>query len=134
MNSGIIIAVFALLTALSSGLGWGLYTQIQANGALKKEARMASIALEAQKQIAARAQRDATASYENASDACQASIRSAVAAVKLKPIEVPRYDESGNPSPTCPAVSLRDIQAAGSGAFVPSSSGSESKTGTDIPR
>lgn len=90
--------------------------------------------LRAKKLSAKLDRQEAVGSYERASDSCDQAIRSAVEAVRLQPIEVPRYDENGAPSATCPTISLRDIQTAGEGPFVPASADGQSEARTNSPR
>jgi hypothetical protein len=116
-----LIGAIALLTGMTSALGWFLYNQIQDNGMLRKELQSMADDLEAQRLAATLDRQEARDNYEASSRSCQNAIRSAVEAVRLKPIEVPRYDETGNPNPACPAVRMSDIQNAGSGPFVPTS-------------
>jgi type II secretory pathway pseudopilin PulG len=114
-----LIAAIAILTGVSSAFGWFLYNQIQENGMLSKELQDMAGELEAQKLAAKLDQQEARDNYEASSRSCQNAIRSAVEAVRLKPIEVPRYVENGDPNPLCPAISLRDAQNSGVGPFVP---------------
>jgi hypothetical protein len=130
--------VMAALTLISIGLGMAVRLQhdhlvkvkaelIGANARIKEiDQERAAIELAAKLDA-----QQAVEDYEVASDACQSSIRTAVAAVRIKPIEVPRYDQNGSPNPMCPSVSMRDIQAAGDGPFVPTRSGSQVKARTD---
>jgi hypothetical protein len=116
-----LIGGIALLTGMTSALGWFLYNQIQENGMLSKEIQSMAGELEAERLAANLDRQEARDNYEASSRSCQNAIRSAVEAVRLKPIEVPLYDETGNPNPACPAISLLDVQKAGSGPFVPTS-------------
>ena len=126
--------VAALLLASTSALGWALYNQIQANGTLQAQIDTLTTDLEAERRAAKRNADEALSNYEASSRACQRAIRSAVAAIQIKPIEVPRYDENGAPNPACPAISLRDIQTAGTADRMPSSPSSRSAAGADRPR
>lgn len=79
------------------------------------------------------AQEQGTRSYERASSDCRQAIRAAVAAVRVPAIEVPRYDESGNTNPMCPAVRLSDIQSAGASG-VPAGVEGDDTAGAESPR
>lgn len=129
-----LIGSTAILFGMCAALGWALYNQIQDNGMLRSELRSMATEIEAQKLAAQLDNQEALENYQAASNACQRAIRAAVAAVQLKPIEVPRYDETGAPNPACPAISLSDIQAAGSDANVPSSAQGGSAAGTEGPK
>ena len=128
-----LIGSTAILFGMCAALGWALYNQIQDNGMLRSELRSMADEIEAQKLAAQLDNQEALENYQAASNACQRAIRAAVAAVQLKPIEVPRYDETGAPNPACPAYSLSDIQAAGSDANVSSSAQGGSAAGTEGP-
>ena len=129
------LAIFAaLLLASTSALGWALYNQIQANGTLQAKIKTLTTDLKAERKAAKRNADEALSNYEASSRACQRAIRSAVAAVQIKPIEVPRYDENGAPNPACPAYSLRDIQAAGGDANLSSSAQGGSEARAESPR
>ena len=130
----------AALTLISIGLGMALRLQHDQLVKVKAELIAANTRIKAIDQeraaieLAAKLDaQQAVEDYEVASDACQNSIRAAVAAVRIKPIEVPRYEQNGSLNPMCPSVSMRDIQAAGGGPFVPASSGSQDKVRTDLP-
>ena len=130
----LLIGSTALLFGMASALGWALYNQIQDNGMLRSELRSMADEIEAQKLAAQLDNQEALENYQAASNACQRAIRAAVAAVQLKPIEVPRYDETGAPNPACPAISLSNIQAAGGDANVSAVPQSGSAARTESPR
>lgn len=132
---------FAILGLACAGLGASTkhfydLTEAQKVKIINLEAKISALQddLKAEKLSAKLDRQEAIGSYERASDSCDQAIRSAVEAVRLQPVEVPRYDENGAPSATCPTISLRDIQAAGEGPFVPASSGGQSEAGTSSPR
>lgn len=114
-----LIGSAALLFGMTCALGWALYGQVQDNGKLRAKLATASNELEAERLAAKLDNQEALANYEAASASCRQSIRAAVSAAQLPKIEVPRYDETGNPNPACPAISLSDIQAAGRDAKLP---------------
>ena len=129
-----LIGSTAILFGMCGALGWALYGQIQTNGMLRAELASMATEIEAKDLAAQLDNQEAWENYQAASNACQRAIRAAVAAIQLKPIEVPRYDENGAPNPACPAYSLSAIQNAGSDANVPSSAQSGSAAGTESPR
>ena len=114
----LLIGSTAILFGMCGALGWALYNQIQDNGMLRAELVSMATEIEALNLAAQLDNQEALENYQAASNACQRAIKAAVAAVQLKPIEVPRYDETGAPNPACPAISLSDIQAAGGDANV----------------
>ena len=130
----LLIGSTALLFGMCGALGWGLYNQIQDNGMLRAELSSMATEIEALNLAAQLDNQEALENYQAASNACQRAIKAAVAAVQLKPIEVPRYDENGAPNPACPAISLSDIQAAGGDANVSAVTESGSATRTESPR
>ena len=130
----LLIGSTAILFGMCGALGWALYNQIQDNGMLRAELVSMATEIEALNLAAQLDNQEALENYQAASNACQRAIKAAVAAVQLKPIEVPRYDETGAPNPACPAISLSDIQAAGGDANVSSGSQSGSATRTESPR
>lgn len=129
-----LIGSTAVLFGMASALGWALYGQTQDNGMLRAELASMATEIEAKDLAAKLDNQEALENYQAASNACQRAIRAAVAAVQLKPIEVPRYDETGAPNPACPAYSLSDIQAAGGDANVSSGAQGGSAAGTESPR
>lgn len=129
-----LIGSTAILFGMCAALGWSLYNQIQDNGMLRAELRSMATEIEAKDLAAKLDNQEALENYQASSRACQKAIRSAVAAIQIKPIEVPRYDENGAPNPACPAISLRDIQAAGGDANLSSSAQGGSAAGADRPR
>jgi hypothetical protein len=110
--------VGAVLLTLSLCLGGLLNQAYKDNGKLKQKLVVMSEELKAKDIKAAKENEIAVANYESASEFCRASIKSAVAAVKIKQVEVPKYVKDGSVNPMCPVVSLRDVQAAGGGPFV----------------
>jgi len=130
----LLIGSTAILLGACAALGWGLKGQIQANGKLRANLATVSSELEAEKLAAHLNQQDALENYQAASNACQRAIKAAVAAVKLKPIEVPRYDETGAPNPACPAISLSAIQNANGDTNVSAVNESGGSTRTESPR
>jgi hypothetical protein len=130
----LLIGSTAILFAMSAALGFALKAQITDNGKLQAELHTITGELEAQKLAAKMDNQEALANYEAASNACQRAIRAAVAAVRLKPVEIPRYDENGAPNPMCPAISLRSIQNAGGDGDVSARNESGGEAGTESPR
>jgi hypothetical protein len=130
----LLIGSTAILFGMCGALGWGLYNQIQTNGKLRANLATVTNELKAERLAAKLDNQEALENYQAASNACQRAIKAAVAAVQLKPIEVPRYDETGAPNPACPAISLSDIQAAGGDANVSAVPQSGSATRTESPR
>ena len=129
-----LIGSTAILFGMCAALGWALYGQIQDNGMLRSELRSMADEIEAKDLAAKLDNQEALENYQAASNACQRAIKAAVAAVQLKPIEVPRYDENGAPNPACPAISLSAIQNAGGDANLPSSAQGGSEARTESPR
>ena len=129
-----LIGSTAILFGMCAALGWALYGQIQDNGMLRSELRSMADEIEAKDLAAKLDNQEALENYQAASNACQRAIKAAVAAVQLKPIEVPRYDENGAPKPACPAISLSAIQNAGGDANLPSSAQGGSEARTESPR
>jgi hypothetical protein len=130
-----------LLALACAGLGAStkhFYDKTEAQkvtiSALQLEIRDLQNEVEAEKLAAKLDRQEAVGNYERASDACDQAIRSAVEAVQIQPIEVPRYEKDGSPSAVCPAVRLRDIQAAGGGPFVPTSSDGQGEARAPSPR
>ena len=130
----LLIGSTALLFGMSCALGWGLKGQIQENGKLRASLQAVSNELEAERLAAKLDNQEALKSYQSASNACQSAIKAAVAAVKLKPIEVPRYDETGAPNPLCPAISLQSIQNANGDANLSAVDESGGPARTESPR
>lgn len=130
----LLIGSTAILFGMCGALGWALYNQIQDNGMLRAELVSMATEVEALNLAAKLDNQEALENYQAASNACQRAIKAAVAAVQLKPIEVPRYDETGAPNPACPAISLSDIQNAGGDANVSAVPQSGSATRTESPR
>ena len=130
----LLIGSTAILFGMASALGWGLYNQIQDNGKLRANLATVANELKAERLAAQLDNQEALESYQAASNACQRAIKAAVAAVQLKPIEVPRYDETGAPNPACPAISLQSIQNAGGDANVSAVPQSGSAGRTESPR
>lgn len=130
----LLIGSTAVLFGMASALGWALYGQIQDNGMLRAELASMATEIEAKDLAAKLDNQEALENYQAASNACHRAIKAAVAAVQLKPIEVPRYDETGAPNPACPAYSLSAIQNAGGDANVSSSAQGGSAAGTESPR
>lgn len=129
-----LIGSTALLFGMCGALGWGLYNQIQDNGKLRAELATTANELKAERLAAKLDNQEALENYQAASNACHRAIKAAVAAVQLKPIEVPRYDKTGAPNPACPAYSLSAIQNAGGDANVSSGAQGGSAAGTESPR
>ena len=130
----LLIGSTAILFGMCGALGWALYNQIQDNGMLRAELASMATEIEAKDLAAKLDNQEALENYQAASNACQRAIKAAVAAVQLKPIEVPRYDETGAPNPACPAFSLSAIQNAGSDANVSPSAQGGSEARTESPR
>ena len=130
----LLIGSTAILFGMASALGWALYNQIKDNGMLRAELVSMATEIEALNLAAQLDNQEALENYQAASNACQRAIKAAVAAVQLKPIEVPRYDETGAPNPACPAISLSAIQNAGSDANVSAVPESGSAGRTESPR
>ncbi len=124
----------AILLCACAALGWGLKGQIQDNGKLRADLATATSALEAERLAAKLDNQEALENYEAASNACPRAIKAAVAAVKLKPIEVPTYDETGAPNPLCPAISLSAIQNANGDTDVSAVDESGGPARTESPR
>lgn len=113
-------AIFFCLSLVLVGF---LNQSYKDNGKLKQQLETAVVQVKQRDERIKRDAEFAQDSYESASESCRQSIRSAVAAVKVKVIEVPKYVEDGSPNPMCPVVSLRDVQDAGSSADSVSPSG-----------
>ena len=130
----LLIGSTAILFGMCGALGWALYGQIQTNGKLRAELATVENELKAERLASKLDNQEALENYRAASNACQRAIKAAVAAVQLKPIEVPRYDENGAPNPACPAISLSAIQNAGSDANMSPGAQGGSEARTESPR
>jgi hypothetical protein len=129
--TGIAIAV---LLATNAATGWLLKNEYEAHAVTKFDLRAKENTIVAMELAAKLDNQEAIRSYERADKACLQNRKNAVAALALPIQEEPKYEADGTPNPVCPVISVRAIQDAGSGAYMPSEPDGQDTGGTQGPQ
>jgi hypothetical protein len=133
MNPYTKIAV-AFLIATNAATGWLLKNEYDAHAVTKFDLQAKENTIAAMELAAKLDDQEAIKSYERADKACLQNRKNAVEALALPIQEEPKYEADGTLNPVCPVISVRSIQDAGSGAYVPSKSDSQDTSGTQGPQ
>ena len=129
--TGIAIAV---LIATNVATGWILKNEYHAHAVTKFDLQAKENTIAAMELAAKLDAQEAIGAYERAEKACLQNRKNAVAAMAIPTREEPKYEVDGTPNPVCAVISMRDVQAAGSGPYVPAKHDSSNKGGTDGPQ
>ncbi len=133
MNPYIGIAI-AFLIATNAATGWILKNEYDAHAVTKFDLQAKENTIAAMELAAKLDNQEAIKSYERADKACLQNRKNVVAALALPIQKEPKYEANGTPNPVCPVISVRAVQDAGSGAYVPTEPDGQDIGGTQGPQ